>query len=211
MATLVDVVVNEVATVGFDNTVSAATVLGWVNRRHQTMVRRSRVYRGTTEIGPTVANTAFYVASTVLELFNLTVGGIPAGRAQRPDAYAQTQGELVWSGEDGASLYAVDASGVTSGITLIPTPTASGLSILAYGTLLAPTLTLGQNLLVPDEYVDALAEGAIATGLARDTEQVASADRFEQRFDAKCEELRAQVNRSLRPGPAQIRVQGFNA
>ena len=211
MATTFQTIVTEVVNqAGFD--ASAADVGAWLDRRHKEMVRRSRILKGTTAVGNTVSGTAFYAVSNVLELQQLTVGGIPAGKATRDDAYSQTQGELLWSGEDGSSLFAVDGSAAgVSGIKLIPVPTTSGLAIVAFGTLLAPDLVLGNNVAVPDEFVDALVEGCMATGYARDQEQMGAADRCEARFDAKCEELRQIVRRSLRPGVSQIRVVGYTA
>jgi len=65
---------------------------------------------------------------------------------------------------------------------------------------------------VPPEFYDALIEGAIATGLARVESRPDLAAPGEERFAAACSELESEVNKRYRgSGPAQIRVQGYNA
>lgn len=69
-----------------------------------------------------------------------------------------------------------------------------------------------QQIKVPEDALDALVEGAIATGLRRVEGRPDLAAAYDAVFDAKCVELAREVNARFRnAGPAQIRVRGWNA
>lgn len=208
MAT-VQTLLDDLGTVGFD--VTAAVQIGWLDRRHKKMLGRARAYRKQLAVGTTVADTAFY-ALDVLELYQLTVGGVPYIKARQPDVYGYSQDTLLWTG-NGGLIVADYSAGAVKGLTLIPTPTAGGDAIIAYAAVTPPTLDdAADTVLVEDDFLDALVEGACATGFSRDTERLDVARYYEERFDAACEEYRRRTNSRFRgPGPSTIRIVGVNA
>jgi hypothetical protein len=201
--TLIDELLNEYS---FDT--DAAGALRALNRRHKKMVARARSWRKLITVGTTVAGQRDYPLSGILEVHEVQVGGVPYGKAPRQAQTSYARSELTWSPSDEGLA---DGTG-TGELGLIPPPTVSGLAITAFGPVPADDLVQGGNILIDDDFADALVDGAAATFFARDAEQMATADRNETRFDAACEEYRRRVARAVRgPGPAQIRVQGLNA
>lgn len=191
---------------GFDVTETQA--LRWLNARHRKMVARSRCLQATLNLGLTVAGTASYAMDPdAIEVYEVQVGGTSFQRIGREDAANAAAGRLWITG----AFYAnADSAGVSE-LTLYGTPTESGDEITAYAAVMPPDLTSDDYPLIPIDFNDALVEGAIATGMARDIEQVAVADRFEARFDAACQELRRRVNARLGGTAVQLRVIGINA
>lgn len=208
---LVDAVVQEAS---FD--VSAATALVWINRRWRAMVGRARAYRKTVAIGSTVNGTAFYPVTGVIELYSLEVGGVPYGRARRPDGYANSQGRLMWDLQGEVGLFYADAStAAVLGVTLIPTPT-SVLAITGLAAVEPPDLTVdaaGNTLLttiLDGEFYEPLIAGVTAIGYRRQGD-VAQARDNEAMFDSGTDEFRRLAKRRFRgPGPTEIRVAGVN-
>lgn len=198
---------------GFDAT--QAQVLLWLNRRHRDMVARSRAYRDRVSVGPTVAGTAFYAVSDVVETYNVEVAGVPYSKGRRPDVYADSQGALRWMGPDGSGFVVedVNASSVL-GFTLIPVPDTSGLAIDVWAAVMPATLVAGDAataLKVDADCYDGLISGVIATGLAR-AGQLDLSERHERAFEAAVEKMRVRVKQRYRTiGPAQIRLLGVNA
>jgi hypothetical protein len=143
------------------------------------------------------------------------------GRAR---AYRKTI--TIGSTTNGTAFYAVGgvlelvadaSSAAVKGVTLIPTPTSTGLAITGFAATEPPDLTndgTGDALLAAQldgEFVEALIDGAMAIGyrregnigLARDNDAV---------FDAACGEfLRITKRRFRGPGPTGIRVEGAGA
>jgi hypothetical protein len=210
---LVSAIVDEAS---FD--VTSAQALAWLNRRWRSMLGRARAYRKTITIGSTTSGTAFYAVAGVLELYELEVAGVPYGPARRPDVYSNSQSRLTWSYQGEVGLFVADASSAAvKGVTLIPTPTSTGLAITGFAATEPPDLTndgTGDALLAAQldgEFVEALIDGAMAIGyrregnigLARDNDAV---------FDAACGEfLRITKRRYRGPGATQIRVEGAGA
>lgn len=190
---------------GFD--VSASEALAWLKPRYRTIVRRSRCDVYTGNAGVTVAGQSDYVLD-VVELFEVTVGGVPYHKAPHRSQVDALRGRLRWTPRDDG-LYVVSANSLGNlTLGLIPTPDTSGLAIRVFAAYPAATniLALSTVLHIDDAFVPTLQEGMAATGYARDAEQMAAADRCEARFDAGCEEYRRDVKRRMRSGPAQIRI-----
>ena len=167
-------------------------------------------------IGPTVSGTAFY-AAPMLELYALTVAGVPYGKGRRTDVYDYSTGALTWTGRDGGLAVAdANASGI-QGLTLIPTPGTSGLAIEAYAAVVPPDLTAdaaGDLLLqanLETDLIEPLIAGVLASRYWREG-RPDMAGVSEQRFDGGSEKLRRRAARRYHnAGPAQIRVIGINA
>jgi len=196
----------------FDVTDTAA--LAWLDRRHKKMVVRARAYRKTATIsGGTVANQRDYaLPSDLVEVLEVLVGGIPYGRATHTDLSYGAQGWVMLSGIGGVVASEEDSSGGAE-IALYPIPTTSADPILVRGIFRPSDLLVGTDstIKVPDEFLDSLVSGAIATGLQRQEYRPDLAASFEQDYTDACEEWRRQVRRRYRgAGPTPIRIQGVN-
>jgi hypothetical protein len=207
---LVDDVLNEGS---FDAT--AAQALRWLNRRHRTMVARSRCYRFTTTLTTVAGQRDYALPTDVVEIFEVSVNGMPAGRARHVDLALGALSYVILSGDGRVMAPEEDSSGGAE-LGFYPTPDTSGQQILVRAAFLPPDLDTANNatLKVPGDFVDALVSGAMATALERAPGDFRPdlADRHAQRFEAACEELRRRVSRRYRgSAPAQIRVQGINA
>ena len=193
--------------------VTDAAALAWLDRRHKKMTVRARAYRKSVSIGPTVANTRDYaLPSDLVEVLEVSVDGMPYGRATHTDLSYGAQGWLLLDGIGGVIASEETASGDAE-VALYPTPTQAGLTVTVRGIFRPADLVVGQDsgIEVPDEYLDSLVSGAIATGLARQEYRPDLAQSFEQDFENACEEWRRQLRRRYRgSGPTPIRIQGVN-
>jgi len=194
--------------------VTDAQALAWLDRRQKKMAVRARAYRKTATIaGGTVANQRDYpLPSDLVEVLEVTVGGLPYGRATHADLSYGAQGWVELSGIGGVVSSEEDSSGGPE-IALYPTPTTAAQAILVRGIFRPASLVVGTDstIVVPDEYLDSLVSGAIATGLSRQENRPDLAQGFEQDYENACEEWRRQVRRRYRgAGPTPIRIQGVN-
>ena len=211
---LVEAVLNEGQ---FD--ASNTQALRWLTVRQRQMCRRSRCYRKTLSIGPTVnAQTAYAVPAEVVEILMVEVDGKVYGHLRMNDP---SEGALgwIWLGGVGGIAGRYDSSAGEAMLWLYPAPLVGGplepgKAISLKAVCRPPDLEEGKDatLVIPGEHVDALVSGAIATGMLRTEDRPDLAAAHEQIFTAACAELTQQTNRRFRGiGPAQIRVQGVNA
>jgi hypothetical protein len=194
--------------------VTDAAALLWLDRRHKKMVVRARAYRKTATIaGGTVSGQRDYaLPSDLIEVLEINVGGLPYGRATHTDLSYGAQGWVMLSGIGGVASSEEDATGGAE-IALYPTPTTNASVISVRGIFRPSSLAVGQDstIVVPDEFLDSLVSGAIATGLQRQEYRPDLAQAFEQDYENACEEWRRQVRRRYRgAGPTAIRIQGVN-
>lgn len=206
---VVDAIVQEA---NFD--VTNATALTWLNRRHRTMVVRARALKETISVGNTVAGTTDYTLPTsVVEVYEFDVGGIPFTRGRRTDIASNAQGLLWLYAPNGAGLVVANAN--SSGalqFSMVPTPTSvQAISLFAAVQPADLDIANDSTLLVPSRFVEGLICGGLATGYRREgNAQLASYN--DGLFDAACEEWRLDVRKQMRgSGPVQIRVVGVNA
>lgn len=194
--------------------VTDPVALGWLNRRHRVMVQRSRCYRYTVQLGPTVAGQRDYPLPTgLVESYEVDVNGLVYGKAKHTDLANGAAGYIVLSGEGGIFGAEESATGDLE-VALYPTPTTTGDTISMRAAWLPPDLSTSDTttLKVPQSFTDALIAGAVATGLRRMEHRPDLAQPHEQEFADACEELRRLVRRQYRgSGPAVIRVVGLNA
>ena len=192
--------------------VTDTQALTWLDRRHKSMVVRAKALRKTASL-TTVANQRDYaLPADVVEISEITVDGLPYGRGTHSDLSYGAQGWVVLSGIGGVTASEEDSSGAPE-IALYPTPTEAGQEILVRGVFRPSSLAVGQDstIVVPDEFLDALISGAIATGLKRQEFRPDLAQSFEQEFTDASEEYRRRISRRYRGGgPATIRIQGVN-
>lgn len=191
-----DLVAQVVNRVGFD--ISTTDALALLNERHGIMCVRAEVLRPTVSIGPSVADQADYaLPATVAEVRRVLVDGWEI--AYVPQAEHNDDCPPGWA-------TAVTATGGQS-VRFAPPPDTDGLPVEAIVIRRPDDLALTDSPLVPAEFYRALREGVAASLFAEDAEQAAVADRLEARFDTACEELRRQLRRGRRSGPARIRVE----
>lgn len=202
MATAQQIVTAVVNRYGFDITEDEA--LDLLNERHRTMCVRAELLIPRRTVGTTVAGEADYtLTSLVADVKEVILDGTPIDFAPEfiTDAYdlLGTGGYTYWS-------FHPKASGGAN-LHLTPAPSEDGLLLEARVVERPEDLALTQEPLVPQEYHRALREGVAASLMAEDAEQAAVADRLEARFDNACEELRRQLRRGRRAGPARIRLE----
>ena len=190
---------------------TTAQLLRDLNRRWSTMLSDAKAYRKQITVGTTVAGTGFY-AVTAIELYSLAVAGVPYDRAKRRDAYEYAQGRLWWWPSELGLAYPDANSSAAKGVTLLPTPDTSGLSITGFAAVAPPDLTndaSGDTLLTANLETDLmgpLTSGVMADRYRRDHrwDLVPSA---EADFSMGVEKLRRRTARRFRnAGPTQIRV-----
>lgn len=200
MATAGEIVTAVVNRYGFD--VSETEALALVNERHKTMVVRAEMLVPVREVGPTVADQAEYALSALTaDIRQVKVDGtaIDYTTAWQGDVYdTYPNGYTYWSAHPKASG--------TLNLHISPAPSEDGLSILVRAVERPDDLETNQRPLVPEEYHRAIREGVAASLMAEDAEQAGVADRLEARFDNACEELRRQLRRGRRAGPAEIKL-----
>lgn len=192
--------------------VSDSAALTWLDRRHKSMVVRARALRKTASLTTVASQRDYALPADVVEIMEVTVAGLPYGRATHTDLSYGAQGWVELTGIGGVVASEEDATGGPE-IALYPTPTQSSLAILVRAVCRPSTLTVGvdSGIIVPDEFLDALISGAIATGLKRQEYRPDLAQSFEQEFSDASEEYRRRIARRYRGGgPAQIRIQGVN-
>lgn len=212
MAETVSGVVAEIVAQGsFD--VDSPTVLRWLNRRHKEMVGFARAYRKTLAIDTTDAGVAEYaVPAGVVELIDVTVGGIRYADGRHSDIAAEANGWLWLSGEGGLIVESADASAATT-LVIVPTPTETGLPISAYAAVTPPDLLIDDTvpLRVDDDVVRKLIAGVYAEGMSSPS-QGGDPGPYELVYESGKLDFKKRVQRRVRgSGPRQIRVQGLNA
>lgn len=202
---------------------SQEQALRWLNERQRLMVARARNFRKTLSIpgGVVYGQSSYLLPPGILEILQITVGGIVYGNARHND-YAEGERGWVWLGGEGGIAGRDDDSAGAQYVRLFPVPAQGstglqpeeGAAISLYVAAQAPTLTIDNEgtVVVPDEYLSGLISGAIATGLLRVENRPDLAKPHEELFDAACQELLRATNRRFRgTGPAQVRVKGINA
>lgn len=197
-----------------------AQALKWLNTRHRQMCARARCYRQMLSLGATVEGQLGYpVPPRVVEVLQVTVGGMVYGAARHTD-FAEGERGWIWlGGGEGGIAGREDAASGQQMLRLYPAPLAGrapepGEDVELYAAVQPPALVVGSDatLVVPDDYLDALVSGAIATGMLRVEARQDLAAPHEQIFTTGCEELLRATNRRYRgAGPARIRLLGVNA
>jgi hypothetical protein len=184
-------------------------VLAWLNRRHKEMVCRARGYRKALSLGNTVAAQQEYtVPAGVVELYDVSVGGLPYGKGRRSDIVENAQGWLWLSGPGGEVIESASSSAVTT-LALVPVPSSGGDAIAAFAAVAPPDLLIDNSvpLVVDDEFVEGLLAGVFATALNRPNEGRSDLAAAQQGiFEDYVSRYSRRVARRLRgPGPSRIR------
>lgn len=218
MATVAELVEAVLEDGQFDAT--QAQVLRWLNVRHKQMIARTRSFRKQLSLGNTVAGQSNYaLPAGIVEILQVTVGGYVYGQARHND-FAEGELGYIWLGGGmGGIAGRDDTAAGDQQLRIFPAP-KGGLSpepggpISVYAAVEPPQLVVGEDgsIKIPDEYVDALVSGAIATGMLRVEARPDLAQQHEELFEKGCGELLRVVNRRFRgTGPARIRIAGINA
>jgi hypothetical protein len=201
-----------------------AEALKWLTRRHRKMCERSRCYRKTIVQTTVKEQVSYAIPAEVIQIREVLVFSptgsafVPYGTGRHTDI-AQGALHYLWL----TGLFLAVGGGVAGGdwneagesqLFLYPTPTETGAQIKVLAVCIPPDLKIGEDstIKVPGTYLDALVNGAIATGLLRLEGRQDLATYHEQVFNEACSELLTETNRKHRgPGPAEIRVVGYNS
>lgn len=194
--------------------VPGAMVLDWLSGRQALMCSRSRCLRRRLVIGSTVANQSSYaVPKQVVQILEVQVAGVVYGSGRHSDISNFAQNRLWIWGPGGIAMRDADVEGDDE-LALVPPPPQDGLPIEVYAACRPGPIVEGDDstVRIPEEFYDALVDGAIALGLQRTESRGDIAAEFAARFESACAELLKQVNKRYKgSSPAQIRVEGVNA
>jgi len=207
---------------GFDTTslaTSQAVILSWLNARYRELCAESGFLRGQRELGPTVADQAEYaLPDSVVRVVRLRVGSLrPFAPMQVDDLWLLQGGNAsLESGVDGAFAPSWGSDGVEK-VMIYPTPSSDpdeslgvGESIDAVCVVLPDALAAGDSgPQVPEDFHEAIVDGAIALGLFRDDGAAGLAQPFEEKFQAAIVRLKRRATARVGKGPVQARVAGY--
>lgn len=201
---------------GFD--VDDATVAGWVNERHREAVVRAKWLMAEVNLGQLEDVYGRYaLPANVAEVDALTVvpGSQSLGytfdsppryqRISTEELWAVKRGELSLEGDGGVFAPGFGQAGEKL-IEIYPVVVDGGQALVGLASLIPEVLVGSSSVLVPDDLVGGLKDGAVALGLARVDERLDSAGVFEQRFVAMVEELRRRKNRRLSSQPQRLQL-----
>lgn len=193
---------------GFDTSgghVDEATVISWIEDYYRKLVARTQWRKAEISFGNTVAGQAQYaVPANVVDVRKIRVAGRPYRRVGIDDL------DLLKAGEDTsprpvfAPAFEADADAV---VELWPVPEA-GQAITSVAALLPPALSAGSSVpAVPEDFHQAIVDGAIAEGMRRIYQRHDDAQQYEQRFEDAVKELKRRANSRIGSGrPSWARV-----
>ena len=207
---------------GFDKTslaTSETVILSWLNARYRELVAESGFVKGVRNLGPTVAGQKEYaLPDSVVRVTRLRVGSLrPFAPMLLDDLWELHAGHATLeSGTDGAFAGSWDAEGVES-VMIYPEPSEEADQPLGVDeaieavcvVLPSPLVAGGTGPVVPDDFHEAIVDGAIAMGLLRDDGSAALAQPFEERFQAAIVRLKKRATARVGKGPVQARVSGY--
>lgn len=180
-------------------------ILRWLNQKHGTMVVDSECLAETISLPVTDGSATIELPDNVVRAQQLLIDGQPYDRASRRDIAALGAGYEQLYGEGGIFVPDSSAAGERT-LTVYGTPDP-GLSVQIFAAVRPPVLTLGDSVVTPPEFDEALVNGTAAIGFRRDAEQGPVADSLDALFLAQVEKLRRQTRRVARSGPRRIRVE----
>lgn len=188
-----------------------AVIDEWVNEKHKQLVVKSRWDTRGYSPGSTVIGQADYdMDPNVVDLDKLIVGS---------KQYRPTGQDEIWELQNTDATLVPGVAGVfavtykadgTAQFTLYPTPDqAAVIETLSIFTP-ADLANDGDYPIVPEDYHESIADGAIALGYRLRAENSQEAAEFEQRFQTAIGELKARKNMRGGGGPVQIGVRGYH-
>jgi hypothetical protein len=184
---------------------------GWALDAARRLNARAEFLIAFGEIGTTVAGQSDYeIGPLVVELQTVSVSGTKYTRVTTGElADLRTGDARVIDGPGKVFAPTWDLTG-DAGVSVWPTPTATGQSITGRAVIRVPTPEdwATDDPLLPEDFDDAIIHGAIAIGLARKDERLDDAQWHEDRFLAAIPELRRRQHSRQGRGPVRIRVMG---
>ena len=207
---------------GFDKTslaTSETVILSWLNARYRELVAESGFVKGVRDLGPTVAGQKEYaLPDSIVRVTRLRAGSLrPFAPMALDDLWELHAGHATLeSGTDGAYAETWREDG-TESVMIYPEPSAEAdqplgadETIEAVCVVLPTALAAGDTgPVVPDDFHEAIVDGAIAMGLLRDDGSAALAAPFEERFQAAIVRLKRRATGRVGKGPVQARVAGY--
>lgn len=193
---------------GMDVDVGLAGI--WINERYKRLAIRSDWTRQFLPLGATVANqSAYTLPSAVAEIHELKVGTTPYTRMGVQSLW-DLQGSITSiEGTGGVYAPSYTATGI-EGIEIYPTP-AEVATITADVTAVPADLGGPRDCpIVPPDFHQSICEGAMADAFAYIDENIATADRYEARYETAIQDLAKRRNRKVGGGPSFIQIEGVH-
>lgn len=201
---------------GFDTAASdtsAATILALVNEAYRQMVGDAEWLRVERTLGTTVVGQDIYdLADDVVQVSRVAVNGNDRWKI----VDAEELVDLKWSG--GTALYGApgvvaqvyDETTSKQKLQLWPAPTMAGYAIQGVCSILPADLTTAPDVtpMVPVDFHEALADGAIGLGRLRIDERADLAQPFMEKFQAAVGRLVKRRRSRLQSGAWQASVGG---
>jgi hypothetical protein len=206
------IITNTINQIGTD--ASRATVLSLLNEVYAEQVVTSRWFRTEASIATTTAGTDTYsLPAAIVEGYYLKVGSY-IYEAIGEDAMWRVKAatSTVSSGRFGWFSQGYDSTG-SAVVTLYPTPSTTGDTILVYAARIPSDLTDSgaSTPITPSDTHSSLIDGTAAKILERIDERPDLAVTFRARFDTVTEKLRRRKNALMRGGtPTSMLVAGIH-
>lgn len=199
---------------GFD--VDRPVALGWANEKYSSMVARARALKALVELGTTTnGDDTFAFPERGVSLLSLHVVYAQGAKEYVEGSLEQLvgidTGRLRVPYREGVFVESFTEEGVRR-IVLRPVPQEAGAPVIALVALRPLQLADSETSspIVDEDVHDALVEGAIGLGLARLDENIAEADRYEGRYEAKVAELERREKMKVAPASAQMQISGYH-
>ena len=182
----------------------------WLNERYKRMVIEADWSKELVDLGDTVADEDDYMLpDSVREIHELRVGSVPYRRIGVQTLW-DLQGDVAYSsGSGGFYAPTFNASG-ESKLTLFPIPTEAGSEISARCTTEPDDLSGADEPMIPVEFHTYIVDGALADAFALVDENLAAADRYEQKYEVGVEKLRRRQNSRVGGGPHFVQIEGVH-
>jgi hypothetical protein len=213
---LVSAMVSEIKNAGgIDLEDPDAQILSWINERHKQMCARSNWTKMAVPLAALVADENTYdidadtLGFEVAEIHELRVDGTPYTRTGTQSMWDLEAANTFATGTGGFYAPMFDPNGNVQ-LVLYPAPAESGATVEALCTIVPADLAVDDTPLPPSDFHRAILEGALADALALLDENLDAADRYDQRFEVKVEELRRRQNRRFGGGPHFVQLEGVH-
>lgn len=200
---------------GFDTSTTGTgetEVKRWLNQAYRRMVAHSRYRKAEQQLATTVVDQAEYALSDdAVELLKLKVGDAPYRPVGQGQLWDLKVGDLrLGHGVRGVFCHDYSSAAVKQ-VEIYPAPSVAGTAITGLVALYPTALVNPGDLpIVPEDFHEALVDGAIGIGMRRTEEDHAQAQPYDDRLMAEAEKLRLQLNTRVGSGPTQMRVAGYH-
>jgi hypothetical protein len=181
----------------------------WVNDRYKSLCVRADYSRGRVVIETVADQGEYALPEGVSTVHELRLETVPFRRVGSESGWDLVGGRVYKRGTGGFYYPDFDVYG-NHQVALHPTPDQDGLEIQMIATVTPDDLSGEQEPQLPADFHRAVVEGALASAFGLVDENIATADRYEARFEQAVENLRMRMNKRLRGGPHFIAIEGVH-